>query len=267
MIHFLRRLRWAGGTAVLLGMAAPAAAQNPPVTDARLDTRRAQATRPELLASLAQIDTILGSPGYSSRIREAKRREAALIRDRLDNGDLRVGDQVQVNVLNEQQYSVTVTIQAGQVLSVPGLPDLSMRGVLRSEAEGHITSHIAKFVRDPTVRVVTSINLAILGAVGKQGFYQVPADVRISDAIMLAGGPTGAANPNRSRVVRSNSEILGQTDVEQAIAGGATLDQLNLRAGDQILVDERTQRGARPVTILSLLGVATSVGYLLTRIF
>ncbi|HEX9893799.1 MAG TPA: hypothetical protein VGA78_07730, partial [Gemmatimonadales bacterium] len=54
---------------LLLGLpAVPATAQTPPVTEARLDTRRAQASRRELEASLAQIDTILKSPGYSSRI-------------------------------------------------------------------------------------------------------------------------------------------------------------------------------------------------------
>ena len=59
------------GTFILpLILSFPLAAQTPPVQEAKLDTRRAQASRVELEASLAAIDTILASPGYSSRIRE-----------------------------------------------------------------------------------------------------------------------------------------------------------------------------------------------------
>src|SRR4030095_11581103 len=93
-------------TLVLFGLPTTASmAQTPPVTEARLDTRRAQATRRALEASLAQIDTILKSPGYSSRIRESKSREATLIRDRLNEGDLQVGDQILLEVLNEKDFT------------------------------------------------------------------------------------------------------------------------------------------------------------------
>jgi protein involved in polysaccharide export with SLBB domain len=260
-------LRFAS-TLVLLGIAtASSVAQTPPVTEARLDTRRAQATRRELEASLAQIDTILKSPGYSSRIRDSKRRESALIRDRLNEGDLQVGDQILLEVLNEKDFSGTFTIGAGRTLTLPGIPPIPLRGILRSEAEEYLAEQMSKYVRNPSVRVVTSIRLAVLGSVGKQGFYQVPADVLISDAIMVAGGPVGEANPNKSHVVRASSEILNQAEVSEAIVQGATLDQLNLRAGDQIFVDEGLRRASRMTTILGVLGLATSIAYLFTRLF
>ncbi|HTG83726.1 MAG TPA: SLBB domain-containing protein, partial [Gemmatimonadales bacterium] len=114
---------------------------------------------------------------------------------------------------------------------------------------------------------VPSIRLAVLGAVGKQGFYQVPADLLISDAIMAAGGPSGAADPNLSKVMRSSTKILTETDVTDAIVRGATLDQLNLRAGDQIVVDEKLQRRGRALGVLGIIGIVTSISYILIRIF
>jgi hypothetical protein len=260
----LQRLGAAVAPAVL---AVSLSAQTPPVQEARLDTRRAQASRVELEASLAQIDTILKSPGYSTRIREAKRREAALIRERLTEGDMQVGDLLAITVLGEAGLTDTFTVGAGQMLSLPGLPPVPLRGILRSEAEPYITKELERYIRNPQVRVVPSIRLAVLGAVGRQGYYQVPADVLISDAIMMAGGPTGAANPNKSKIVRANTEILAQAEVEQAIVRGATLDQLNLRAGDQIVVDEKIQRQGRTVTFLTIFGILTSVVYLTTLIF
>lgn len=253
--------------AVLLGLLASGLeAQTPPVAEARLDTRRAQATRRELEASLAQIDTILRSPGYSTRIRESKRREAALIRERLAEGDIQVGDQIALQVLGEDTFSGQFTIQAGRTLVLPGLDPIPLRGVLRSEAEGHITEHLAKYVRNPSVRVVTSIRLAVLGGIGKPGFYQVPADVLVSDAIMVAGGPMGTADPNKSKVLRDNSEILSQSEVSQAIIQGATLDQLNLRAGDQIIVDESARSGSSFTRVMAVVGVVMSAGFLVIRL-
>jgi protein involved in polysaccharide export with SLBB domain len=245
----------------------PLTAQTPPVQDARLDTRRAQATRAELEASLAAIDTILASPGYSSRIREAKQREGALIRERLTEGDIQVGDQLAIVVQNESTYTGTFVIQGGRTLALPGLPGISLKGVLRSEAEEYITRELAKYIREPSVRVVPSIRLAVLGSVGKQGFYQVPADLLISDAIMYAGGPSGAADPNRSKILRQSTEILAETEVADAIVRGTTLDQLNLRAGDQIVVDEKLQERGRALGRLGVIGILTSITYLLIQIF
>jgi protein involved in polysaccharide export with SLBB domain len=256
------------GTVILpVLLSLPLGAQTPPVQEARLDTRRAQATRVELEASLAAIDTILASPGYSSRIREAKQREGALIRERLSEGDLQVGDQLAITVQNESTYTGVFVVSAGRTLSLPGLPGIPLRGVLRSEAEEYITKQLARYIRDPSVRVVPSIRLAVLGSVGKQGYYQVPADLLISDAIMAAGGPVGAADPNRSKVLRQSTQILAETDVSEAIVRGATLDQLNLRAGDQIMVDEKLQKRGRTLGVLGVLGLVTSITYLLIRIF
>lgn len=259
--------RCGGSLFAALVVAGSLAAQTPSLVPARLDTRRAQATRTELEASLAQIDTILASPGFSSRIREAKRREAMLIRERLTDGDLQVGDQLIITVQNETAFSGTFIIGAGRVLSLPGTADIPLRGILRSEAQDYLTEQLRRYVRDPSVRVQTLIRMTILGAVGKQGFYQVPADVQVSDAIMLAGGPQGTADPNRTVVRRAGTVILPQDEIAAAIIDGRTLDQLNLRAGDEIRVDEKQVTRRNTLSILGVFSLATSVVYFLTRIF
>jgi len=242
-------------------------AQTPPVPEARLDMRRAQATRAELQASLIQIDSILQSPGYSSRIREAKRREADLIRERLVDGDLQVGDSVRITVLNEAQLSGAFVVGAGRVLTLPGLPDIPLRGILRSEAEGYLTERLSQYIRGPSVRVQTSIRMSIMGAVGRPGFYQVPADFLVSDAIMLAGGPAGAADPNRTVIRRTTSVLYSQDQVRDALVRGVTLDQLNLRAGDEMVVDQTQVQRRSTLSIVTFIGLVTSITYLITRIF
>ena len=261
----LRRWLTAASLGLILGQ--QAAAQTPPVQEARLDMRRAQATRTELQASLIAIDSILGSPGYSSRIRDAKKKEAALIRERLSEGDLQVGDQVAVTILDEPTLSGTFAIGAGRVLTLPGLPDIQVRGILRSEAQDYLTEQLRRFVRDPSVRIQTSIRMSILGAVGKQGYYQVPADVLVSDAIMVAGGPSGTADPNRTVIKRSGNVLYSQEEVRDALVRGTTLDQLNLRAGDEMVVDQTQVQRRSAISILAVLGLVTTIAYMAVQIF
>lgn len=245
----------------------PLRAQVTPVSDARLDTRRAQATRAELQTNLLQIDSILGSPGYSSRIREAKRREAGLIRQRLIDGDLLVGDQLVLTVVGESGLTDTFTVSSGQVLILPGVTEIPLRGVLRSEAQEHLTRELGKVLRNPSIRVEALIRLSILGAVGRQGFYQIPADLLVSDAIMAAGGPGPSADPNKTIVRRGGTVLLAQEEVREAIVRGNTLDQLNLRAGDEIVVDQKQVQRNRTVTLLTLTTLLTTTIYFLTLAF
>ena len=244
---------------VLAGVAASGQAQ---------DTRRAQATRAELEASLAELSKYAASSGYSSRLRDEKTREAAMIRARLDGGDLQVGDQIELSVLGQQAFSDTFTVGSGRVISLPGLPDIPLQGVLRAEAQDYLTKQLARYIRDPQVRVRTMIRLSVYGSVGRPGFYQIPADVRTDDAIMAAGGPIAAADIKKIFVRRGTSEIWGREALVEAMRQGLTLDQLNLRAGDELVLDPQKRPGG--VNIMSVLGLISGLAgsfYFFTRVF
>ena len=262
----------AGRLLMLCGVLATAlggslTAQSPSFPTARMDTRRAQATRAELESTLLGIDSILNSPGYSSRLREAKRRESALIRERLTDGDLRVGDQVALLVEGETALSQIFPLGPGRILNLPGVGEIPMGGILRTEAEAHVRKHLGNFIRNPQVRVQTLIRMGIRGAVGQPGFFNVPAEYLVTDAIMAAGGPAGTADPNKTAIRRGGTMILGHAEVQEAMIQGTTLDQLNLRAGDEIIVDEEVVQRGRTIGIIGVISLITSLTYLTTRIF
>ncbi|MCL4865685.1 MAG: polysaccharide biosynthesis/export family protein [Gemmatimonadales bacterium] len=229
------------------------------------DGRRAQATREELQATLAEIEKIVSSPGYSARMRDARRREAELIRERLDTGDLQVGDAIILTVLGEPQFSNTFLIGPGRVLSLPGMPDIPLRGVLRSEAQGYMTEALSKQLRDPQVQVQTNIRLTFTGAVARAGYYQVPADIMPTDAIMtVAGGFAGGADPNRTIIRRQGREIWSREAFQDALLRGMTLDQLNLRTNDEIVVQASGKTSWQAV--VGVLGAVSSVTWLFLRV-
>lgn len=202
-----------------------------------IDPRRAQATRAELEAALVELAKIAESSGYSMSLRRAKQAEAAAIRSRLTEGDFQVGDQIEVAVFGEQELTGRFTILPGRTIGFPNLPPVSLNGVLRSEAPAYLTREIGRYVRNPQVVIQASyIRLAVVGAVPRPGYYNIPADRLMSDAIMEAGGLTPGTDMRKTLVRRGNSEFLVADQVREALAAGMSLDQLNLNGGDEIVV-------------------------------
>ena len=75
---------------------------------------------------------------------------------------------------------------------------------------------------------------------GGPGFYVVPADLLVQDALMIAGGPAGDANLEKMRIERGSTAILEGEMMQEAMRQGRTLDQLSLQAGDQVYLPRKT---------------------------
>jgi polysaccharide export outer membrane protein len=182
---------------------------------------------------------------------DAQRQEAAAIRQRLRDGDFQVGDRVVVSVQGETFLTDTFTVRAGRMISIPNLPDISLQGVLRSELANHLTREIGKYVRDPSVRATSLVRISVMGEVSQPGFYAVPADFLASDVIMAAGGPTQLADTRKSELRRNNKVLIKRQALQQAITNGETLDRLDIRAGDELVVGRKTQRDWRTIAYVS----------------
>ena len=247
----------------LLFVVSTLAAQDVPV-----DATRPLVTRADLQSALDQADQIAGSDAYSAAFKEGKRAEAAVIRERLLEGDFYVGDQVTVEMTGDSGFSGIETVRFGRVMSLRGLPDIPMRGVLRSEVQDYLTTQIARFLKDPDVKIRPLIRLTVLGGIGKPGFYQLDADLLLSDALMRTGGIGNGTDFKSSKVRRNGVEIIDGETIAKAIVEGRTLDQLNLRAGDEIEIGAKSRTNwlttlrtfaAIPALILS--------GYTLGKLF
>lgn len=228
-------------------------------------TRNAEASRAELEAQLAQAkqQTQTGS----DKARDQARMTVATLNDRLTNGDFQVGDRVLIYVQGQQTLSDTFTVREGQIVQLNTLTDVDLHGVLRSELQGHVYAAVSKFLRDPVVRTGSLVRVAVLGGVDHPGFYALPADMLLSDAVMHAGGLGNTAEIQHTIVTRAGVTVLHPKEVTEAIKDGATLDQLSLRAGDQIEVG-----ATKPNTFLTIvlpivggLAAVTGVVVLVTR--
>jgi protein involved in polysaccharide export with SLBB domain len=136
--------------------------------------------------------------------------------------------------------------------------------------EEHLTKEIGRYLRNPQVHASTSVRLSILGAVGKPGFYQIKSETLIGDAIMEAGGPASNVDPAKTRIDRSGQEIVSQEAFVESLKNGRTLDQMNLLAGDEIIVGGNRvnqQRGPAWNYIVPIISSIAGIGYLFAQIF
>jgi len=186
----------------------------------------------------------------------------------LEDGDLQAGDQILLAVDGEKDLTNTFPVSAARSITLPGLGDVSLRGVLRSELEEYLTGELGKYLRNPVLHVQTTVRLTILGSVGKPGYYQIDSERTIGEALMLAGGPSTGIDPAKTYVERGGTVILDREAFTDALNQGSTLDQVNIRAGDQIVVGGAVapNRSTVGAAIPVLSGLAT-LTFMLVQIF
>lgn len=248
--------------ALLLAVPAPAAAQ----LALDIDPGRSVRTRADLVRLVEEYEAALTSPAYSESVKRSIRADAERIRARLSDGDFRVGDRIEIYVQGEPNFPVTVTVEPGPSISLELFGTISLAGVLRSEIEPHLHKELGRFIRDPVVRATAQMRLSVIGAVGSPGFYTMPAETLLGDAIMLAGGPSNNTTFDDLRIERAGERLYEGNVVQQALREGLTLDQLNLQAGDQIVLPVPSQRNVVG-TVLTVMGALSSVTFLLFQIF
>ena len=188
---------------------------------------------------------------------ENDRARASDLRTRLVEGDFHPGDRIGLVIEGSVTQSDTVPVTAGSKVNLKDIGDVSLAGVLRSELQDKMAAVIAKYIKDSRVRATPLVRLSILGPVGKPGFYFMPPDIPLSEAIMRAGGPGGTADLKKSVIRRGSAELYDSRNTQSAFNDGLTLDQLSLRDGDSIEVGTQSQRGLAQIG--AVVGLATSL--------
>lgn len=243
-------------------LGAVACSSNPPVIPTVRPGNTVR-TRSELEQILRDHEAALASPSVPEIDKARIRSEADVIRGRLQDGDFRVGDRIVFAVEGEANLPDTLTVAPGQIVELPVFGAIPVAGVLRSEIRAHLTEELGKFINDPVVQANGLMRVSVLGSVGDPGFFSMPAETVLGEAIMLAGGPSGNANLEAVRITRGPDLLMEDEAVAEALRQGLTLDQLSLQAGDQIEVPAR--RGF--VATLSLVtGIVGSLSFVIWRI-
>jgi hypothetical protein len=195
-----------------------------------------RATRAELSQRLSTLEQQLAGTSLKGATRTAAQGEVAAIKARLESGDFKVGDRFVVTMRFDSISTDTASVRDGLLVALFNLPDLSLKGVLRSELDERLSSHVARYLRNATIRANVLTRVGIFGAVGSPGYYLASPDRPISELVMLAGGPTPEANLNQLEIERSGKKILSAKDSKKALKEGKTLEQLDVQSGDDVRI-------------------------------
>lgn len=199
----------------------------------------ASATRAQLDSAAAQCARDAADAATSPAERVQSSNAEQQLRERLRVGDFHVGDRIIVRIIGDTTSLDTLSVTPARALVIPQAGELSVDGVLRSELQARIDAQIARYLRTATVRVQPLTRLAVLGEIRTPGFVYVPNEALLSDVISAAGGLTPTGSLRRAFVRREGQKIVSSARFAQALTAGVTLDDLGVRAGDELVVGER----------------------------
>ena len=217
-------------------------------------------TRAELLERERTLESRLTSAPDADRVRVELQR----VRRRLEEGDFRPGDAVEIRVPGSDTLSGVFQVESDARLRLPVIGDVDLSGVLYAEADSVLRSELSRYVRAERIDVRPLKRVAVLGAIGNPGYYDVPPSMTLSDLLMKAGGPLQGSDLDKLEIRRDGERVASAED--GGLRESATLVELGVRRGDQIRVPAAS-RGGSFTTVLAVLGTVSSVVWATTRIF
>jgi polysaccharide export outer membrane protein len=153
-------------------------------------------------------------------------------------------DMLRISVWKNPELSVDVPVRPDGMISVPLLNDIQAAGLTPEELKELITGQLVEYVNNPDVTVVvTQVNskrIYVIGAVGRSGAQPLNQDMRVLDAISVAGGFIQFAQKGDIKILRrSGGEIVEYGfDYGAYLKGNAPGSNMLLRPGDTIVVPD-----------------------------
>lgn len=219
-------------------------------------------TREQLTREMHRLERIVSRGGNEDSVKVARQR-LSTIRTRLNRGDFDPGDVVRLYVQSDTALNGDFRVNADRMLELPTIDDVDLDGVLYSEADSVVRAHLGRYLKDTRIRVRVTRRIAVLGAVQRPGFYDLPPGSTLSEAIMRAGGPAGQAKLEEVELRRNGRDLLADRNVN---VQRVTLADLGPGSNDELYVPQ----SGGGVTFMGVLGFVSALGgtaWAVSRIF
>ncbi len=176
-----------------------------------------------------------------------------------------------INFIKKPDMEVVLD-NKGQI-ELPVIGFVTISGLTIREAEQKLKTVMAEYLKSPSVSIkLLNFNVTIIGEVGQQGTYLATEPrVNILEAIGKAGGLTENANRENIRIVRNENNTAKIYRMNLLEDNSLLSPNFFLQPNDIILVSplrsttQNQQRTATLGLIISVIGVVTSVIYVVTR--
>ncbi len=161
------------------------------------------------------------------------------------------GDEVKILMWGRVNAQHNLVVDRSGNITLPQVGPLHVAGLTFEQMAGHLIKQAEQIVGasiDVTMGSLKSIPIFVLGDAKRPGAYTVGAFATITDALLIAGGPSEIGSM-RNVQLRRKDKVIALFDLYDLLIKGDKSKDLMLQAGDVIFV---------PVTGL-LVGVAGNV--------
>ena len=152
-------------------------------------------------------------------------------------------DVIQIDVRNQPEFSGAFVIGFDGRIQYNYLGDIPVAGMTKYEAQQVLEKMLQKYVRVPQVNVMilayNSKVVYVIGEVANQGKFIMRGDaIKLREAILAAGMPTGNAALSRVQVIKpdlENPEIRVK-NVKRILYKGELEDDIDVHTGEVVVV-------------------------------
>jgi polysaccharide export outer membrane protein len=117
------------------------------------------------------------------------------------------GDEVDIQVLDEESISGSRKLNGNGTLSMPLIGKVEANGLTAGELESRLRTKLTEYMRDPrvSIQVLSYRPVYLVGEVRKPGSYPYVDGMTVINAIATAGGFTYRARENRFIIDRKST--------------------------------------------------------------
>ena len=167
---------------------------------------------------------------------------------------LRPGDVIKVQVFGHDELSGDFAVDENANLLLPIVGEFSVRDMSVTDLRARIRREFGQLYTQSFVSVIPMFRVAVLGEVMHPGLYSVDPTLNIYEVLAQAGGTTRNARESNMRLIRNGQQVA--TPVNASALARATMREIGIRSGDQIIVPGKTFTYETWLVLLQLLNTA-----------
>lgn len=156
---------------------------------------------------------------------------------------LKNGDTLDLTFVYVPEFNQTVTIQPDGFVSLRAVGDVRAGGLTTPELTQAIETKYAEIMKKPDVSVeIKDFEKPFFlaqGEVQKPGKYDLRSDIKLSEAVAVAGGLSPNAKPSRVLLFRrtgGDTVDVKEIDLKKVLSGKDLAADVKIQAGDMLFV-------------------------------
>lgn len=149
------------------------------------------------------------------------------------------GDEVVIRAWGSIDVDYRSTVDRNGMLNLPKVGSFNVAGVRASELERHLRAQIGRLYTNFNLSVslgqLRGLRIFVVGPAQRPGVYTLPSQSTMLSALVAAGGPSPTGSM-RKVILRRDNKDISELDVYEFLVQGDKSKDVQLAAGDVVVV-------------------------------